>query len=177
MEFEIKPLAMICGRAEPESRVFRKIDCARGVYLVAVQDAAADHVYYHNPKDTNSDGFGGATLEFRLEDGSVYKAKGPWKINAEALLKDTGVDVTDKYSTFVVIGRDVRFGERDNSSLGCKRFITDVVYQDDGWKVSRFDRDREVLSTLPPGKYYFYLETHGGSHSGQREVLEGGIVK
>lgn len=72
MEFEVKPLPMLCGSHEAQIRTYRKYECARGVYLVAIQDACADNVYFHDPKAKNSQGFAGRTLEFTLEDGTVW---------------------------------------------------------------------------------------------------------
>lgn len=166
MEFSIQEMPMICGRAEPETRRFRKYDCTSGVYLVAIQDACADHVYYHNPKDKHSDGFGGATLRFPLEDGTIYEAKGPWKCAASYLLTECGVDISDKYSTFLVVGKGRRLDKNSRSVWGGTRVITDVIHKDEGWQISRFDRECEFISALPAGEYHYYIETSGGSRSG-----------
>jgi hypothetical protein len=166
MEYAIQEMPMICGRAEPEQRRFRKYDCAAGVYLVAIQDACADHVYYHNPKDKNSDGFGGATLRFPLEDGTVYEAKGPWKCAASYLLTECGVDIEDKYSTFLVVGKGRRLDKNSRSVWGGTRVITDLIHKDEAWQISRFDRECDFISTLPSGEYHYYIETAGGSSSG-----------
>lgn len=168
MDFEIKPMAMISGSHEAEVRRYRKYEFAGGVYLVAIQDACADNVYFHDPKAKNSQGFAGRTLRFELEDGSFYDAQGPWKCGAKGLNDHCGVDITDKYSSYVVIGKDMKIEKRNNSE-GYVRIIKDVIYQDDGWQVGPWNREKEILKRFPAGKYYYYTETAGGSSSGPIE--------
>jgi 3',5'-cyclic AMP phosphodiesterase CpdA len=166
MDFEVKPMAMISGSHEAEIRTYRKYECKRGVWLAALQGAPADNLYFHDPRDKNSDGFGGRTLRFPLEDGSVYEAKGPWKGNADSMFRDTGVDLRDQYSSFVVIGKGVRFEKGRYESI---RVITDVVYMDDGFQIGPFQREEAIVKTLPVGKYQYYRETRGGSIAGSIE--------
>lgn len=166
MEFEVKPMAMICGSHEAEIRAYRKYECKRGVWLAAIQDASADNLYFHDPRDKHSEGFAGRTLRFPLEDGSIYEAKGPWKGNADSMFNDTGVDLRDKYSTFVVIGRGVRF---EKGRYESRRIITDVLHLDGGFQVGPFLREQLIVKTLPVGEYQYYRETRGGSSAGPIE--------
>lgn len=166
MDFEVKPMAMICGSHEAEIRAYRKYECKAGVWLAAIQDAPADNLYFHDPRDKHSEGFAGRTLRFPLEDGSVYEAKGPWKGNADSMFKDTGVDLRDKYSTFVVIGRGVRF---EKGRYESRRIITDVLHMDDGFQIGPFQREQLIVKTLPVGEYQYYRETRGGSSAGPIE--------
>ena len=170
MEFKIPGYSMFSGRDDAAQRIYRRIDCKRGVYLVACEEACADHIYFHDPKDLKSDGFGGATLEFKLEDGSIYSAKGPWKCSANYLLADAGVDLTDKYTTFLVIGRGMRV--EPSKSWQSDIWITDVVYQDEKQVIGRFDRQKEVLGTLQVGKYQYFMETNGGTMRGPIESFD-----
>lgn len=38
-------------------------------------------------------GYGGDTLQFQLEDGSVISLKGPWHSNPNAFTRDTGIEL------------------------------------------------------------------------------------
>ncbi len=152
--------AMICGSAEAEKRVYRKVECKRGVWLVAIQPNAAENVYFHNPLDTKSEGFGGRTLSFPLEDGTVYEAKGPWHGNADSLFNDTGVDVRDTHYTFVVLAM-----ARD----GYPTILRDVVYKDAAPVLGAFDRYKELCKQYPQALQY-YSESSGGSSCGPTET-------
>lgn len=172
--FIVRGQQMISGMHELEIRRYKKIECARGVWFVALQPNEADNVYFHNPKDKNSDGFGGATLAFELEDGSSYQAKGPWKGNAGNLFKDTGYDCRNKSQTFVVIGRTERHDKSIKGPYGwAARVITDLVHRDpDGGAIGHFDRYKQILADLPDGDYSYYQESTGGSSGGRQTVDE-----
>lgn len=150
---------MTCGSAEAESRKYRRIEGSRGcVWLVAIQPNAGDNVYFHDPKDTKSDGFAGRTLQFPLEDGTVYSAKGPWHTNCDALFKDTGVDIRNQHQTFVVLAK-----ERDYKNM--RSIMKDVVYMDDAPVIGDFDRWKELAKQHPEAVYY-YSKSSGGSSCG-----------
>lgn len=170
-EFVVGELPSFSGAADAEARKYKRLDCARGVWLVAQQPNEGDNVYFHNPRDKNSDGFGGGTLHFPLIDGGVYEAKGPWKSNAGDLFKDTGYDAREKHLSFVVIGRAVEFRKNPRSSWGSNRVISDIVYRDPaGGLIGNFYRFKQILVSLPNGQYHFYSETPGGSHAGREDV-------
>jgi hypothetical protein len=158
-DFLTEGYSMICGSEEAEKRVYRKVECKRGVWLVAVQPNAAENVYFHNPRDTKSQGFGGRTLSFPLEDGTVYEAKGPWHGNADSLFNDTGVDVRNTHYTFVVLAM-----ERD----GWPTVLRDVVYKDAAPVLGRFDRYKELMRQYPQAMQY-YSQSSGGSSCGPTE--------
>lgn len=173
-EFRCHDLPMISGRADAEARRFKKIPCTNGrggVWLVALQPNEADNVYFHDPRDTKSDGFGGATLRFTLEDGTVYEAKGPWKGHAGSLLRDTGYDCRDKHLTFVAIGRAQRFEKNPRSYMGSTRILSDLAHRDpDGGAIGDFYRYKQILAKLPNGEYFYYSESAGGSSAGPQTV-------
>jgi hypothetical protein len=147
---------MICGSHDAERRVYRKYECKRGVWLVAVQPNAAENVYFHDPKDASSQGFAGRTLSFPLEDGTVYEAKGPWHSNADRLYKDTGIDVRNTHYTFVVLAM-----ARD----GWPTILRDVVYKDAQPVLGSFTRYKELIKRYPQAQVY-YSESSGGSSCG-----------
>ena len=151
---------MLCGSAEAEERTYRKIIGKSGaVWLVPTCANPAQWVHYHNPKDTRSDGYGGRTLTFSLEDGTVYHARGPWHTNADSLFKDTGLDIRNTHLTFVVLSKAVDHDEQYN------RIMVDVVHIDEKPTEGSFDRYKELARLHPEAKFY-YSEWHGGSSSG-----------
>ena len=151
-----KPYRMICGSAEVEERTWYIIKGkSGGNWLIPVNDPEpAAHVHYHHPNDKNSEGYAGRTLPFKLEDGSVYQAQGPWHSNSDALFRDTGVDIRDQHLTFVVLAKD-----RDGSVM------KDVLYIDDKPTLGKFERYKELATQYPDARYY-YSESHGGSSMG-----------
>lgn len=127
---------MKCGQSEAQERIYKKIDDSSGrVWLIAKQPNEADNIYYHDPRDKGSQGFSGSTLAFRLEDGSVYEAKGPWHSNSDSLYKATGYDIRDKSAAQVAIGLEYRSG-----------FMTigKVIYLDEVPVIGKFDRDKDI---------------------------------
>lgn len=168
--FTSPPYSMICGSGDAEKRRYRRIDGKRGVWLVAVQENEGDNVYFHNPRDKHSEGFAGRTLEFSLEDGTIYQAKGPWKSNADDLFLDTGYDAREKFFSVVVIGRGREMDYSKDRYYG-QTVITDVVYQDAEPKLGKFDRVQDIIDTLPPGNYAFWMQTSGMTASGFKEKV------
>lgn len=170
MDLNLHELPMICGSHEAQIRTYRRVDCSRGVWLISTSDPnSADHLYFHDPKDRNSQGFAGRTIVFKLDDGSEYHAKGPWKTGHGELFKDTGIDLSDKYHSRVVISKGVRYDKNPKSWMGGTTVLTDVVHQESGFTVGSWDRWQEVLNALPAGEYCVYSETYGGSTRGMRK--------
>ena len=160
------PYRMISGQGVVAEHVYEKIEGGRGVWLVAsdVEDRGS-YCYFHDPKDTKSDGFGGATLTFKLNDGGQYIAKGPWHGNAEACYNDTGHDFRNMYRTFVVLSMDRKCEKPD-----CLTRFVDVIYKDpDGGLLGSFDRYKELSRQYPEAMYY-YSESQGGSSNGPTET-------
>jgi hypothetical protein len=161
-EFITDAYSMFSGQEDAQCRRYRKIEDKMGhVWLVALQEAAAENVYVHDPKATNSQGFGGATLSFTLEDGSIYHAKGPWHSNADSLFSATGIDVRNTHRTFVVLAK-----ERDTTTDGSYRTILrGVLYKDKEPVLGSFHRYKELIKQFPEAKFY-YSQSHGGSSCG-----------
>lgn len=161
-EFEIKHQPMTCGQEELSVRTYKKIiKGKRGTWYVAIQDNPADNVYFASKEGGKSDGFGGATLTFKLEDGTEDKVQGPWHSNPDALFSDTGYDVRDKCLTFGVIGKDVRFDR-----YPYKDFIVDVLYKDEDFTIGAFNRIKDKAQELANElgvKIVYYQQSQGGS--------------
>lgn len=149
---------MTCGQANAQSPIYKKVVGKSGAnWFIPVnhpEPGAGVQVHYANGK--YSYGYGGATLEFNLEDGTTYKAQGPWHSNSEACLNDTGVDLTAQHLTFVVLAMDRQ---------GYPTELVDVIYIDKEPTLGRFDRYKELIKQYPQAKVY-YSESSGGSSCG-----------
>lgn len=152
------PYHMTCGSYEAERNIYRKLTGKSGLtWLVKVGRQAAEHVYVEG--GPRSRGYGGRTLKFELEDGSLLSLTGPWHTTADELFKDTGHDVRGTYATFVVIGRD-----RDATDSG-RTIIRDVVYKDEAPTEGLFSRGEHLAQKLANKlgvKLYFCMESSGG---------------
>ena len=150
-EWTDAPYTMICGSAEAEKRQYKKLKGKSGrTWLVANQKDPASNIYVSAhpmelvPGYKGFMGFGGRTLSFMLEDGSVEELRGPWHANADSLFADTGYDIRDKHLTFGVIGLN---REYRNGCYGGVT-ITGVIYKDDDWVVGKFNRIMKLAQEL-----------------------------
>ena len=76
---------MICGQSEVQLRRYhKKVDSKNNIWLYADQLNSADNIYFC-PKGGSKNGFGGATLQFTLIDGTIEKYIGPWHSNSNSL--------------------------------------------------------------------------------------------
>ena len=173
MNWTDEPYRMICGSADAEKRVYKKLIGKSGrIWLVAIQDNPADNIYVsadpveNKPGYKGFRGFAGRILEFTLEDGDVEKLAGPWATNSSALFKDTGYDIRDKYLTFGVIG----LGREYKNGCSGGVTITDVLYQDEDWVIGEFNRVEKIAQKLANklGKTVMkFSKSQGGSSCGQ----------
>lgn len=158
---------MICGQSDAQERRYHAYKGNSGkTWLVADQVNAAENVYVtNNPQNTTSssqgfEGFGGATLKFKLVDGTIFEAHGPWHTEADGLFKDTGIDVRNTHYTFVVLAM-----ARD----GWPTIMRDVVYKDKEPVLGAFDRYKELMKQYPQALQY-YSKSSGGSSCGPTET-------
>jgi hypothetical protein len=159
---------MFYGQADAVLQRYHKhIGKSGNTWLVADSDYAAENVYVtNNPQNTTSkgqgfEGFGGATLKMPLVDGSIFELHGGWHSNSDALFADTGIDVRDKYRTFVVLAMDKEYVKGTDSQYRFK----DVVYRDAAPVIGRFNRYKELINQYPEARVY-YSSSHGGNLSG-----------
>lgn len=163
-----------------ESMVYRKIETNNGrTYLVPVNvPNAADyiHVDVHDP---TSRGYGGRTLEFPLEDGTMYKTKGPWHTNSEALLKETGIDIRELHGTKVTIWSVVdevsTFKEYVRQEDGTLKWMDvtrprpvkgEVIYEEQDYCLGDFHRGERVaqaIADIRQETVKFKSESRGGA--------------
>jgi len=121
---------------------------------------SADHVYVQG--NANSNGFGGAKLEFDIGHEDSISLKGAWKTGAENLYKDTGIDIRDLYLGTIVVGRSI---ERPKPYT---TVVKDVVFQETGLGSFPWHRAKEKAQELANElgeKLYYYGESEGGASS------------
>lgn len=152
---------MISGQGEAQSRQYHMhVGKSGRRWLVAVQEAAAENIYVEG--GPNSDGFGGATLTFPIEEGEPVVLKGPWHANADSLFQDTGIDVRDRHRTFVVVAKDRHY---ENG----RTILTGILHKDPEPQLGSFHRGdliaREIARKLDC-PVILYSQSSGGSSCG-----------
>lgn len=106
-------------------------------------------------------GYGGSTLEFPLEDGTVDEVKGPWHTNSEAFFSATGLNISDLHYTCVTIGTER--GE------GLMEVGGEIIYQDPGWVLGPFMRGERIahqLADVHNRRLYVVRESQVGGSAG-----------
>jgi len=173
MDYIIDRQPMLCGHSEAEERRYKKVIGKSGrIWLYAIQDNPADNIYVSGGK--NSDGFGGRTLSFTLEDGTIEELKAPWHTNSDDLYSNTGVDLRDKHLTFVVVGK----GRKTyRTRQGWVDKIIEVLYQDEKPTIGEFDRGEKLAQPIAnklKQTIYCYSQSQGGSSNSPIEPKEEG---
>jgi hypothetical protein len=167
-EFVSDEYRMFSGQEEAIQRRYKMYKGKSGlIWLVADQKNAAENVYVtNNPENTsNKDsrwaGFGGASLRMPLVGGGEFILNGGWHSNSDALFNDTGVDVRDTYTTFVVLSKILDF----TNDGTYRRIFRDIVYKDEKPTLGRYDRYKDLIKQYPEAKFY-YMASRGGGSSG-----------
>ena len=123
--------------------------------------STADNIYVQG--GPNSEGFGGALLEFKLENGcDSVKLKGAWHTESTSLFVDTGVDIRDQNLTIGVIGRKRGY---DNG----RAVIEDIIWFDKEPVYGTFDRVDKLADKLSHERkevLYYHKQSMGGSCCG-----------
>ena len=160
-EYISDPYFMHSGQDEAMSRRYYKYTGKSGrIWLVANQLNAADNIYVSG--NANSDGFGGATLNFSIVDDTILSLRGPWHSNSSAFLNDVGIDITDKHLTWGCIGTGRKY--KDNRPI-----ITNLIWFDELPIVGKFDRVTnlaQILSDEYKQTLYYFVKSTGGSSCG-----------
>ena len=114
--------------------------------------------------EKGSRGFGGSTLRFKLRTGGTIDLTGPWASNADALFKDTGVDVRNNFITWGCVGTGRNYDA--NSGLtkltGVKWFDAEPTKGD----YDRIDYIAWEMQKASDEPLYYYRESEGGSSHG-----------
>lgn len=157
-EFIDAPYRMISGQGEAQSKQYKIALGKTGrIWLYST----GDNIYVQG--GPNSDGFGGAILEFKLENGcDSVKMKGTWHSNSEALFTDTNVDLQEQHLTFGVIGleRDWNKGQA---------VIRDLIWFDKEPTYGSFDRVTNLAKKMANDlgkKVCYHKQSIGGSSCG-----------
>lgn len=135
-------------------------------WLVATNvENQANYVYCRARGNERSDGYGGATFNFALEDGSKFQLQGPWHSNSSDLFKDTGYDVRQKHYTFCVIGTNTEYSNNNYS----RQRIVSIIHKDKQPTLGHFYRGDILageIANMLGQQVYIFSESEGGSHSG-----------
>jgi len=125
---------------------------------------AADSIYFGSDDPNHkSEGMGGRTLTFELVDGGSIDLNGPWHTSSDSLFGATGIDIRDKHATFVVVSSSHQWSQH-------VQIMKDVLYQDDCWMESEFDRGKKIAQTIANDlciTVQLYAQSSGGSSRGQ----------
>lgn len=162
---------MRSGQGELEARTYKKIEGKRGIWYVAVQENCGDNVYFadkHPAPNAYFQGFGGATLTFKLEDGTEDHVKGPWHSNSGSLFEDTGYDVRDKYLTRGIIAKNREFSKDSRGG----DIYTDVLHYDEAPVLGAFERIDKMAQQFANDlkcEIYYAMKSDGGGSSGTKQ--------
>lgn len=167
-DFIVERQPMICGSAEAERLIYRKVQASNGyTYYVPINSPEPGAQIQVDTHDPNSDGYGGRALTFALEDGTKDRVKGPWHTNSDDLYADTGIDLRNQHLTFVVVARD-RYSDEDYRTV-----LGDVLYQDEQPVLGAFDRYKEILARFPDEPtLFYYSQSRGGSVCGAERMSQ-----
>lgn len=164
-EYETEPYQMKSGFAEVEKQDYEIHLGKQGRIWLAGNCVDKGGAIYCSG-GPGSQGFGGATLEFKLKGGlGSIKLVGPWHANSDSMFADTGVDYRNHHLTFGVIGKD----QKSKPGYGMQQIITDLVWFDEGPTLGAYDRIETLAKEMSdaaeiPLAYYF--SSQGGSSCG-----------
>jgi len=137
-EIEIQKYAQLCGQYEAVIRKYHsKKDSKNRIWFWADQPNSADYIYVWDPKDTKSQGFGGAKITFTLTDNTEIETKGSWHSNSQALFDCCDIDLRNNCYTLVIIALNRKY--KDN-----KDFLVDILYEDKNWVLSDYHRGDSI---------------------------------
>jgi len=161
--YEIKHQSLKSDMKEFYPKLYRKVETISKIWYIPIQDNAADDIHVFIKGDGGKigrfQGYGGATLNFSLEDGTIDRVKAPWHSNSIALYNDTGIDLRDKTLTIGAIGKDRVY----EGQIG---YLEDLLYEDKDWVLGSFDRIRDMAQKFADDlgiKVWYYSQSTGGS--------------
>lgn len=110
-----------------------------------------------------SQGMGGSTCRFHLEDGTHYDSIGPWMTNANDLFRETGVDLRNKHASRLILARKTEYPKGQY----CDRpDMIDVVHFEEEFIEGPFDRANilaQEIANKMGEKLFYFIETSGGA--------------
>lgn len=112
-----------------------------------------------------SQGCGGRTLTFTLDDGTTQDLIGPWCSNSDACFADTGIDVRKNHVTWGCVGTERLFDQNSGRSG-----IGNIIWRDEEPTKGLFERVELIAWKLqqenPDLTLQVYRESEGGSSLG-----------
>lgn len=163
---------MVCGHYEQSIRTYKKLQGKSGNiwYISIIDKNIGDHIYV-DTKNPNSNGFGGSTLSFQLDDGTIDRVKGPWHSGADSLFCDTGYDLRDKHLTQGIIAKSKEYTENYKNIV-----YSDILHYDENPVIGEFNRITklaEKLSKEHKCTVFYAVKSNGGGNSGSKQYKEG----
>lgn len=110
-----------------------------------------------------SEGMGGRTCRFELEDGTHYDSIGPWMGNANDLFNQTGVDLRNRHASRLILARRVEYPKNE---YFVRPDMLDVVHFEEDFIEGTFDRANilaQEIANKMGEKLHYFIETSGGS--------------
>lgn len=139
-------------------------------FVGLIPNAASETLVTNNASNTTrkggGNGFGGATIYFKIDDGSEFEAHGPWHANAEALFADTGLDVRSLHLTRGIISTECEF---TTNGPHYREHTGEILYSEDKPVMGEFKRIEKIAQALADlhGKKLFVSSwSEGGSWHG-----------
>lgn len=146
-------------REDYEEKRWKRVVGKRTTWYIPLNDYPAEEIHCAGGPD--SQGYGGSTISFTLENGEVVKEKGPWHSNSESLFHDTSIDIRNTHRTYGIIAVDNNWA---NGHWSYK----DIIYKDSGPTPGHFNRIERLaqdIANLLDSPLYFYSCSPGGSYS------------
>lgn len=158
---------MLCGQAEQAERIYFKFIGQKSIWYIGIQENPADNIYSTSiVKSGRSDGFGGATMEFILNDGTKDLVQGPWHSNADSLLHDTGIDITPTRLTQGICAKGVTGTMLEGYEY------TDVLHYDESAQLGQYDRIMTIAQNLADKlqcRVYYAMKSAGGGNAHSKD--------
>ena len=158
---------MISGQGEQAVRTYKKIVGKKSTWYVSMQENPADNVYCtpneRKPGFERSQGFGGATLTFKMEDGTEDQVQGPWHSCSDSLFLDTMYDVRDKCLTRGICAKSVKRDYYNGDEY------SEVLHYDENATLGEYDRIQNMAQKFANDlncEIYYAMRSSGGGHSG-----------
>jgi|GEM_PF-1751366 len=166
MDYEIGKEPITCGQSEAQDieKKYKLIQDGKNFWLYPTNvPNSADYIYYCDSMDHS--GFGGSQMTFQLENLEIFKFIGPWHSNSGALKSRTGIDLTQKHLTYVVIGEEIEHPKCPNTGFR-NTVIKDVIYWDKEPTIGSYHRGEIIAREIAKERdstVVLYSKSNGGS--------------
>ncbi len=124
-------------------------------YLIRTDGVNAADSVHTDIHDHHSRGYGGATFRYRLVDGSIYTAKGPWHSSAHKLYNQTD----GWFNVSELCFTKVKLSDDDGN----------ILYQENDMMLGSFwrgQRAAQQLAVIQDRRIHFDITSSGGGSVG-----------